>query len=218
MLSWPETESIAAAVLETRMTWPSASATTSPSGRASARARASCDHRSSTSDTLAALDALDARRCVEAQRRGGREVEALGAAVDRDPDPVVGDRGQLGRQPPGLVAEDPRGGSGELLVGVVQVDLARGIGGEVDETGVLSGPDSGERVGLDHDREVEDAADAGPHGPRVVGVHRAPGQYDGVGAGRVRRADHGPGVARIADVGADGHEAGYRRKKGIVQR
>ena len=46
---------------------------------------------------------------VEADGGRGRQVEALGGAVDGDRDPVVGERGQLGRQAPGLVAEQPGG-------------------------------------------------------------------------------------------------------------
>ena len=44
---------------------------------------------------------------VEAHRRRGGQVQALGPAQDRDRDPVVGERGELGGQPPGLVAEQP---------------------------------------------------------------------------------------------------------------
>ena len=44
---------------------------------------------------------------VEAEGGGGGEVEALGAAVDGDADPVVGQGGDLGREAPGLVAEQP---------------------------------------------------------------------------------------------------------------
>ena len=48
-------------------------------------------------------------RGVEADGGRGGQVEALGAAVDRDPDPVVGQRGELVGQAPGLVAEQPGG-------------------------------------------------------------------------------------------------------------
>ena len=117
--------SIAAAAAETRVTCPSASATTTPSGSASARAWAA-----SRSVTPVTLTALGARRGVEADRGGRGEVEALGPAVDRDPDPVVGGRGQLGGQAPGLVAEQPGRRAGEQLVGVVEVDLAGAVGRE----------------------------------------------------------------------------------------
>ena len=54
-----------------------------------------------------------ARGGVEAHRRGRREVEALGAAVDRDAHPVVGQRRDLVGQPPRLVAEQPGGRAGQ---------------------------------------------------------------------------------------------------------
>ena len=80
-----------------------------------------------------------ARAGVEAHRRGGGEVEALGAAEDRDRDPVVGQRRELVGQAPRLVAEQP----GDLLVEqpgalrLEQVGLPRAVGSEYDEPGGL---------------------------------------------------------------------------------
>src|SRR5690606_18268567 len=50
---------------------------------------------------------------VEADRGGGGEVEALGAAVDGDADRPVGEGDGLLRQAPRLVAEDPGHGTRE---------------------------------------------------------------------------------------------------------
>ena len=158
-------------------------------------------------------------RGVEAERGGGREVEALGAAVDRDPDPVVGGAGELGGQPPGLVAEQPGGRAARAAR-----RRRRGRPRRRRRRRARSRPaawaaaDRGERVGLDRDREVEQAADAGPHGLGVVGVDRVAGQHDGVGAGRVGGADHGAGVAGVADVGADRRPGRVDRRGASVER
>ncbi len=48
-------------------------------------------------------------RGVKADRSGGSKVKALGPAVDRHRDRLVGERGEAGRQAPGLVAEQPGG-------------------------------------------------------------------------------------------------------------
>ena len=74
-------------------------------------------------------------RLVEAQRGGGGQVEALGAAVDRDRDPVVGERGEVVRQAVRLVAEQPGRRAVEQVAGVVEDDLAVAVGGEHREPG-----------------------------------------------------------------------------------
>ena len=83
-------------VADTRVTRPSASATTTPVGQQRRQRQRGTvgvvgreHHRSGEPPRSAALGP-GAR--VEADRGGGRQVEALGAAVDRDPDPVVGER------------------------------------------------------------------------------------------------------------------------------
>ena len=119
---------------------------------------------------------LGAGAGVEADRRGGGEVEALGAAVDRDPDPVVGERGQLGGQPPRLVAEQPGGRAGEQPV----------VGASSRSTSPAPSAASTRQPGgrgRAHDRGRRRRAIAsgrwkrlptrGPHGLGVVGVDRA---------------------------------------------
>ena len=68
-----------------------------------------------------------ARPCalVEADGGGGGEVEALGAAVDRDPHAVVGQGCELGRQAPRLVAEEPGRRPGQELGGLGEDELPR---------------------------------------------------------------------------------------------
>ena len=123
----------------TTVTMPAASAMTTPSGSASSsdcRRLGSAGRASSPSAMPSSVGSIDVRhghglagrrvtvrgralgpgRGVEADGGRGGEVEALGAAVDRDPHPVVGQRGDLGGQPPGLVAEQPGGRAGEQAV------------------------------------------------------------------------------------------------------
>ena len=54
---------------------------------------------------------------------------------------------------------------------------------------------------------MEQAAGRGAHALAVVGVDALAAQHDGVGAGSVRGADDGAGVARIAHVGEHGDQA-----------
>ena len=124
---------------------------------------------------------------------------------------MVGEGGELVGQPPGLVAEQPRGGPGEQVVGLVEVDLAGAVGGQDHEPGRLGGAYGGRGIGLDGDRQVEEAADRGPHRLGVVRVDRVAGEHDRVGSGRVGAADHGARVAGVADVGADREEGGLDR-------
>ena len=157
---------------------------------------------------------------VEAEGGGGGEVEALGAAVDRDADAVVGQGRDLGWEAPGLVAEQPGRTPPQQVAGVVQGGLAVTVGGEHGQSGRAGGGHGGRDVRLDDDRQVEQAADAGPDGLGVVGVDGRTRQHDAVGAGGVGRPDHGAGVAGVADVGADGDEAGafdQRRQRDVEE-
>ena len=112
---------------------------------------------------------------VEAQGGGGGEVEALGAAVDRDADPVVGQRGDLGRAGPRPRCRTARPyGRASRSPASSRDDLAGAVGGEHGQPGVARGGGHGGRdVRLDGDRQVEQAADAGPDGLGVVGVDGA---------------------------------------------
>src|SRR5688572_20420551 len=106
--------SIRRAIALVTSTRPSGPASTTPSGSAS---RASCDMPWMLVPTGSCAGVE-----TDGSRRG--EIEALGPAEDRDADPVVGECGELGGQAPGLVAEQPRGGSREQLGGLEQVDLS----------------------------------------------------------------------------------------------
>ena len=119
---------------------------------------------------------------------------------------MVGQRGQVLGQAPGLVAEQPRRGPGQ--VGVEQVDLTCAVGGQDREAAGLRLAHGGSGIGLDREGQVEQAPDGGAHGLGVVGVDGLPGQHDRVGARRVRRTDDGAGVAGVADVGAHGQQPG----------
>ena len=57
---------------------------------------------------------------------------------------------------------------------------------------------------------MPEAADRGPHGLVVVGVDAVAGEHDRIGAGGVRAADHGAGVAGVAHVGADDEDLWFR--------
>ena len=129
--------------------------------RATARsARSTGSPSSSTELELGVRPAARAR--VEADRRGGGEVEALGAAEDRDRHPVVGQRREVVGQAPGLVAEQP----GDRLLeqpgalGLEQVGLPRSVGGEHDEAGRLRASYGLGRVVGQRDGQVPQAADA----------------------------------------------------------
>src|SRR5215203_3009897 len=91
---------------------------------------------------------------VEAEGGGGGEVEALGAAVDGDPDAVVGEGGDLGWEAPGLVAEQPGRTPPQQVAGVVQGGLAVTVGGEHGQPGRAGGGHGGRDVRLDDDRQV----------------------------------------------------------------
>ncbi|EGJ78545.1 putative two-component sensor [Streptomyces sp. Tu6071] len=154
--------------------------------------------------------ALGARRGVEADRGGRREVEGLGLAVQRDADDRVGEGAGLLGQAPRLVAEDPRGGAAHraAVEFVVEVVGARAVGGQ-DPYPDAAQPRDGLLDGhAGDDGQVEERTDRGAHALGVVDVHRGVGEDHGVGAGGVRAAQHRTGVAGIADVREDGDEAG----------
>ena len=154
--------------------------------------------------------ALGAGRLVEAERGGGGEVEALGPAVDRDRDPVVGEGGQLGRAAPRPRCRTARRWGRPAGRRTARPRRRR------RRPARSARPPSRRATAASADGstasgQVEQRADAGAHGLGVVGVDRAAGEHHAVGAGRVGAADHGPGVAGVADVGADRRPAGRRR-------
>ena len=100
---------------------------------------------------------------------------------------------------------------------VVEVDLAGAVGGEHGAARrACAARDGGGRVGLDRERQVEQAADAGPDGLGVVGVDASarPARRASAPAASAR-ADHGAGVAGVADVGADRHAAAAPRSQHV---
>ena len=125
---------------------------------------------------------------------------------------MVGQCGQLGGQAPGLVAEQPRSRAGQR--GVVEPHLAGAVRSEHGEPGVLRRAHRGLGGRLDGERQVEERADAGPDRLGVVGVDGAAREHHRVRAGRVGAADHGPGIAGVADVGADRHQPRARQRLG----
>ena len=62
-------------------------------------------------------------------------------------------------------------------------------------------------------RQVEQAAGGGPHRLGALEVDRPAGGDDGVGPEGVGRAQHGAGVARVADLGQHAHQARGRRQR-----
>lgn len=62
----------------------------------------------------------------------------------------------------------------------------------------------------DGDRQMEERTDRGAHGLGVVQVDGGVGQDDRVGAGGVRAAQYGAGVAGVADVREHGDQLGPR--------
>src|SRR4029453_8915697 len=136
---------------------------------------------------------------VQQDGRGGGQVEALGPAGQGDPDDQVEVGGDLAGQAVGLVADDqgdrvgerrPVGGGGGVRVGPDQAQAPPTQGGPQRRPG---GPG-------DH-RQVEQAAGGGPDRLGALGVDRPSGGDHGVGAEGVGRPQHGPGVARVADLG-----------------
>ena len=88
-----------------RRGWPSAAISAETLAEPSACPHVRRDNQRRTH--AVAPSAAGAGGGVEADGGGGRQVEALGAAEDRDRDPVVGQGSELLGQAPGLVAEQP---------------------------------------------------------------------------------------------------------------
>ena len=125
---------------------------------------------------------------------------------------MVGQRGHFARQSPGLVAEQPSRTPAQQVTRLVEGGLAVTVGGEHAQARRLRGRDSRGHVGLDREGQVEQAAHTRPDGLGVVGVDAAAGEHDAIGAGRIGGADHRAGVAGVADVGADGEQAGVHER------
>src|SRR4051794_7213067 len=159
---------------------------------------------------------------VEADGGGGGEVEALGAAVDRDPDDGVGRGEGVLRQAPRLVAEHPgdRAREGALaalgvVLQVVEVGGARDVRRQHRETGAAQRLDGvGERDARRH-RQVEQAPGAGADALGVEHVDARVGEHAPAGTRGVRGPHHRAGVAWVADVRQDGHEPGGRRHEAL---
>jgi hypothetical protein len=144
---------------------------------------------------------------VHAHRGRRGEVEALGPAVDRHGHGLVGEIEQLRRQPPRLVAEHPGGRPGQARPGPRVVEAAVGppVGGDDAQSGAAQRGHRPGEPGAGHDRQVEEAARAGPHALAVVRVDGSVGEDHGVRARRVGGAQHRARVARVSDIGEQCH-------------
>ena len=78
---------------------------------------------------------------VEADGRGGGDVEGLRLAVDGDGDDGVGSAQRLWRQSVGLVAEQPGAGGLQEGLGLEEVEVTASVGGQDGESGVVEGGD-----------------------------------------------------------------------------
>ena len=111
----------------------------------------------------------------------------------------------FGRQTPGLIAHQPHRRSIQLAAGgqLVQAVGTAAIGGEHLESLV---PEEIQGVGQvrtgDH-RQVEDRADRGPDHLGIGHLDRVGGEHHRIGTEGVGAADHGSGVAGVANLGAD---------------
>src|SRR5262245_49530771 len=159
--------------------------------------------------------ALGAGRGEQADSGRSRQVEALGAAVDRHPDRDLGQVAYGVGQTPGLVAEQPRGRLDEkAAVGRgVEIDLGPAVGRDHPEPARSELPDRPGRVGFDDDVDVEETAGAGADRLRVIRVDRVADQDHAFGSGRISATQHRSGVAGVAHVGADSHQPGHPGEK-----
>jgi hypothetical protein len=136
---------------------------------------------------------------VEADRRGGGQVQGFRLAVDRDPDGLVRGFDDTAAETMRLVAEQPRGGLGQQAgrVRLRQVESRGARGRERADTGAGERSEERRGIGGAQDRQMEDAADGGAHRLRAVRVDRVAGHDHRVGAGGIGEPDDGAGVARI---------------------
>src|SRR5260370_26139888 len=67
------------------------------------------EQKPSVSTGLSGTPMLGTRRGVQADSRGGGQVQALGLAVDGNSDSLVGERHEFGGKPPTLGSEPPPG-------------------------------------------------------------------------------------------------------------
>ena len=142
-----------------------------------------------------------------------RQTVAAAARFNDSARPVIGTRTvasasarDLLGQTPRLVAEHERDGIGQVLL--VQVALAVGVHREDAHPPRPERVDRRGGVGTADDRQVEQRARRCAHGLRVVHVDRGRGEHDRVGARGVRRPEHRPRVARVADLVQERHAGG----------
>ena len=95
---------------------------------------------------------------------------------------MVGQRGQLLGQAPGLIAEQPRHRTGQQVVGCEQVDLPGAVRGEHPEAGGARPAYDVRGVLAPGHREVEERPDGRPDRLVVVRVDAVTGEHDGAGA------------------------------------
>ena len=165
----------------------------------------------------AAIDRLErlslvraaARPLEQAHGRGRRQVQRFRPARLRDAHRTVGLLDHVRREPVGLVPEQE--GHRPRQVGAVEV--ARALGGhrEDAESAIADGVDRLGRVDAPDDRQVEVRPRRGSHGLRVVDVDGRRGEDHAAGARGVGRAQHRPGVPRIAHLVQDRETALVRK-------
>ena len=150
---------------------------------------------------------------VQADRRGGGQVERLGPAPDGDAHDGVGQGTVLVAQPPRLVAEEPRRRADPGPARRPRSSRRR----RGDRRGRSPAP-SAARISRPASRrwsivaarsapvihrEVEQGACRRPHDLRVVHVHALAGQHGSVSPRGIRGADHRSGVPGVAHVHQD---------------
>ena len=157
-------------------------------------------------------------RRIQAYGRGGREVQRLGAAVQRDADPAVGGGQHLGRQAVRLGAEQPRGRAGQrarVLAGrrgrprppplVASTTRPRGLQRGARRRAPAAPATTGRCQRL--------PAEARTHLPPCGSVEPG-GEHDRVGARRVRGPQDRAGVAGVVDRVEHGDQPGWRPAAG----
>ena len=139
---------------------------------------------------------------VQAHRRRGRQVQALGPAVDRDAHPVVGGRGELrpaGRAPRCRTARRSGRPGRRPRAGRPGPSSPRPSAASRVSPAARQAVEHGAGVAVAGERQVEHAAGGRAHRLAVVRVDRVAGEHHRVGAGGVGDPDDGAGVARVGD-------------------
>ena len=150
------------------------------------------------------------RALVQADRRGGGHVQALGAAGHRDAHAVIRGRRDLGRQAVCLGAEQPGRRRGEVRL--VQAGRRVDRAGQHPQPGGAQRADGSGDVGRGNDRNGEDAARRRAQALAVVRVDAMAAEDHGPGAHGVGDADQGASIAGLADLDGNRYQPGRGRQ------